>query len=258
MRYLYSAILGLLFGSFSNVCILRLPADESLWFPRSHCPRCHRSLKAIHNIPVISYLVLKGRCGFCRSPISAQYPLIECIMALLFLFNAWHFSDSVDRMVIADVLSFYLSTLSLIDFRHRIIPDELSLSLLALGFLGSFANPYFSGSPSVKLVESLVAGIGGGLMMLIIAWVGEKAFKKEAMGGGDIKLVAATSAVLGWEGLIGPLMLGSLTGGLVALILLFSKKKKLGETLPFGPFLSLGAYVTCLFPGWCRYLFSQK
>src|ERR1700733_15684384 len=216
MPYLISTLIGLFMGSFANVCILRLPADESLSFPRSHCPRCGHPLKAIHNIPVISYLALKGRCAFCQARISFQYPLIEFLMAVLFLLNAWHFSAYLNRIIVADVLSFYLLTLSIIDYRHRIIPDELSLSLLVLGILGAFANPYFSGAPWVKMGQRAAWGLGGGLLMFGIAWAGEKAFKKEAMGGGDIKLIAATSAVLGWEGFLGPLLIGSLAGGLVA------------------------------------------
>ncbi len=169
-------------------------------------------------------------------------------MAMVFLFHAWRFGDSLRLMILADILGFYTITISIIDYRHRIIPDELSLSLFTLGILGSLANPALAGPPSIKFLHSLTSGLGGGVLMLFLAWAGEKAFKKEALGGGDIKLIAATAAVLGWQGIVGPLLIGSLGGGIVALILLILKKKKLGETLPFGPFLSLGAYVTCLFP----------
>src|SRR5262249_36460835 len=154
-----------------------------------------------------------------------------------FALNAYWFHGAVPRTVLADIMSFYVLTISVIDYRHRIIPDELSLSMLALGLAGAWANPYLSGSLSNKVCESLLAGIGGGLLMLLMAWVGEKAFKKEALGGGDVKLIAGTGAVLGWQGVLGPLLFGSMTGGLVAFLLLLSKKKKLGETLPFGPFL---------------------
>ena len=249
--------MGLMTGSFGNVCILRLPEDQSLLFPRSRCPHCKRALKNAHNIPVLSFLILKGRCAFCRAPISMQYPLIEALMAAFFAFNAWFFPTSLAHVVIADILSFYLLTLSIIDYRHHIIPDELSLSLIAVGLLGAFMNPYLTGTPGMKCLESLLSGLGGGLLMLLLAWLGEKLFKKEALGGGDIKLIAGTAAALGWQGIAGPLFIGSLTGGLVAFSLILLKKKKLGETLPFGPFLSVGAYLTCLFPAWLNFLFGQ-
>ena len=251
MRYLISALFGLVFGSFANVCIARLPKDESVCTPPSHCPRCGHKLRKIDNIPLISFLVLRGRCFNCRTAISWQYPLVEASMAALFLFHAWHFPGLPKQIIVADVLSFYLLTLSVIDYQHRIIPDELSLSLLAAGILFSFINPYLPvGLPWIKFLYDLAFALGGGLTMLLLAYAGEKTFKKEALGGGDIKLIAASAAVLGWAGIVGPLLFGSFSGGAVALVLLLMKKKKLGETLPFGPFLSLGIYFSCLFPEW--------
>jgi leader peptidase (prepilin peptidase) / N-methyltransferase len=248
MIYWASGLFGLAAGSFANVCILRLPQDQSVRFPRSFCPHCGHQLKIVHNIPILSFIMLKGRCFYCRAPISWQYPLIESLMCVLFLFHAWVFKNSLGHLIAADILGFYSLTLSIIDYRHRIIPDELSLSLIVLGICGSFVNPYLSGPPWHKGLESAAAGAGGGLLMLGVAWVGEKIFKREALGGGDIKLIAGTASVLGWQGIVGPLLIGSFSGGVVALVLLLMKKKQLGETLPFGPFLSLGAYITCLFP----------
>ncbi len=249
MIYLISILFGLALGSFANVCILRLPNDKSVRTPRSYCPHCGRTIKAMHNIPLLSFLALKGRCSYCRAPISWQYPLIEALMATLFAAHVYWFGTAVRSIIVADALGFYLLTLSIIDYRHRIIPDELSISLLVLGLLGSFSNPFLTGLPWIKFTQSLAAALGGGLLMLLMAWAGEKVFKKEAMGGGDIKLIAATAAVLGWQGILGPLLIGSIGGGAVAMLLLVLKKKKLGEAIPFGPFLSLGAYVVCLFPG---------
>jgi len=255
MRYLVSALMGLAAGSFSNVCVIRLPQDQSVWFPRSHCPKCGRTLQYRHNIPIVSFAALKGRCYDCRAPIAWQYPLIEAFMACFFIFHAWYFAGSRTHMALADVLSFYLLTISIIDYRHRIIPDELSLSMLAIGLMVSFGNPYLPGPPWIKFFQSAAAALSGGLLALLLAYAGEKIFTKEALGGGDIKLIAASAAVFGWAGIAGPLFLGSLSGGLMALILLILKKKKLGETLPFGPFLSLGIYFTCFFPGWWVSLF---
>jgi len=256
MIYLISGLCGLIFGSFANVCILRMPTDDSIWFPRSHCPRCSQPIKALHNIPVISFLWLRGRCAKCGTLISWQYPFVEMTMGLLFLFNAWFFSGALVFIILADVLSFYLLTLSIIDFRHRIIPDELSLSLLVIGILTAPLNPFFSGPLWTKVALSVLSGFGGGFLMWAMAWGGEKIFKKEALGGGDIKLIAATGSLLGWTGIAGSLLFGSMAGGLVAIVLLIMKKKKLGETLPFGPFLSIGIYLTCLYPHWLRIILN--
>lgn len=257
MRYVFSLLIGLTMGSFANVCILRLPKDESLVFPPSHCPHCNRPLKAIHNIPVFSYLALRGRCAFCRVRISLQYPVIEALMASIFIFHAWYFTETL-RLAIADILAFYLICISLIDYRYRIIPDELSLSLAAVGLALSFINPYLDGALWIKFLKSLSSGLGGGILMFLLAYAGEKAFKKEALGGGDVKLIAASGAVLGWIGIMGPLLVGSLAGGLAAVVLLIAQKKRIGETLPFGPFLSLGIYLTCLFPGgWTSLIYPQ-
>src|SRR5258706_3074049 len=218
MVYLLSILSGLALGSVANVCIFRLPDDKSIRTPRSYWPRCGHTIRALHNVPLLSFLALRGRCFYCRAPISWQYPMIETLMAVLFLFHAGLFWSSIPRMIVADILGFYLLTLSIIDYRHRIIPDELSLSLLIVGLFGSFANPYLAGTPGVKLLQSAMAGLGGGLLMLFIGWAGERGFKKEAMGGGDIKLIAATGAGLGWQGILGPLLICFIGGGLVAMV----------------------------------------
>ena len=177
-------------------------------------------------------------------------------MALLFGFHAWLYPYSLIHQVALDIVSFYLITITIIDFHHRIIPDELSLSLLITGCVTAYWNPWIGGTPWIKVLNSVGATVSGGLLMLGLAYAGEKAFKKEALGGGDVKLIAASGAILGWPGVSAPLFLGSLTGGIAALMLLVLKKKKLGETLPFGPFLSLGIYVTCLYPPWWTFLFN--
>src|SRR5690242_5937298 len=149
----YSVLAGLALGSFANVCILRMPADESVRFPASHCPHCKHRLRVIDNIPVISYLTLQGRCRYCRAPISQQYILVETAMAALFLVNCMS-GVFVPRILVLDILAFYLVTVSVIDYRHRIIPDELSLSLIVIGLCYSFWNPYFDGGPFWRLLQS--------------------------------------------------------------------------------------------------------
>lgn len=197
-------LFGLLIGSFANVCILRLPKDLSLWRPGSHCPGCQRPLRWFENIPVFSFVWLKAKCRTCKVPISWQYPLIELAMAALFAVCQWHYRGDVLKIFLGWTLSFYLLTISIIDIRHKIIPDELSLSLLAFGICFGYFNPMMPVSGWHGFAQSLLAAVGGGLFMMAVAWIGEKIFKKEALGGGDVKLIAAFGAVLGWHGLTLP------------------------------------------------------
>ena len=177
-------------------------------------------------------------------------------MAVLFLTNAWILKGDVYRLAITDILSFYLLTLSVIDYDHKIIPDQLSLSLWGLAIVFSFWNPFLGHYGLRPSLESLAAGFSGAVGMILMAWIGEKIFRKEALGGGDIKLMGALGAMLGWNGLVTSLALGSLLGGFVGILLLLLKLKKRGDALPFGPFLSLGAYAGCFFPAWwVRFIF---
>lgn len=178
-------------------------------------------------------------------------------MCLLFTFHAWFFQGATQHLIVADVLAFHLLCISVIDFHHLIIPDELSFSLIVFGLALSPWNPLLKGIAGYRILESLVAGICSGGLLLLLAWGGEKMFKKEALGGGDVKLIAGMAAMMGWLGLIGPLFLGSLAGGAAAIGLILAGKKRLGETLPFGPFLSFGAYMACLFPSILIRLFTK-
>jgi leader peptidase (prepilin peptidase) / N-methyltransferase len=247
---LFQFLLGAIFGSFANVCIFRMPADQSIRFPGSHCPHCQTPVRILDNIPILSFFLLGRQCRYCRAPISWQYPAVEVIMAALFLFIGLRWAHEPLRIVLCDVLGFYLLTLSVIDYDHRIIPDELSLSLLGLGWLTSPWNPYLGAAWGPRLVQSLTAGLGGGTMMWMLAWAGEKVFKKEALGGGDIKLIAAIGALLGWDGILAALLGGSFTGSMAAVVLLVLRKKRWGEVLPFGPFLSFGAFIAAIMPSW--------
>src|SRR5436190_10380963 len=141
MLYFISLAAGLITGSFANVCIYRLPRGESIVHPNSRCPHCGKPIRLRHNIPILSYLMLKGRCMDCGNRISPRYFFVELAMALLFLAAAWRFSDHLSQIVVFDLLAFYLLTISVIDFDHKIIPDELSLSLLGIGLIAAFRNP---------------------------------------------------------------------------------------------------------------------
>lgn len=247
---------GLILGSFANVCIHRLPLDQSLFFPASHCPHCHKPLKWWDNVPVLGFLLLRGRCRACREPIAWRYIAVEMAMGLAFMTAAWILPASLWVLhLIYFWLVFNWITTTVIDYQHRIIPDELSLSLIVFGWIVAAWNPLLGSTLKERLMQSGLAAIGAGGGMLALAWLGEKVFKKEALGGGDVKLLAGFGAVLGWSGAGASLVFGSFAGALVGIFLMAIGKKKMGQTMPFGPFLNIGAVVGFLVPGWWHTFF---
>ncbi len=234
--YLITLIIGLLFGSFFNVCIYRIPRGESIVFPASHCPHCNQDIKPWDNIPVLSYLILGGKCRFCKAGISRRYPAVELLTACLFLYTVHHFSISWNTLVYLIFVSALL-VISFIDIDHRIIPDNISLPGILLGFLASFLLP-------LHWYESLLGILGGGGVILAVGYLGELVFKKEAMGGGDVKLLAMIGAFLGWKLALLTIFFGSLVGAAIGVVMkLFTGD----EYIPFGPFLSIGALAALFF-----------
>ena len=235
-------IIGLAFGSFANVCAWRIPRGESVVFPRSHCPRCGAAIPWYLNIPVLSFLSLRGRCADCRAPISWQYPLVEFFCGVLFALQGIRVAGAT--LLAGLVLSFVLLTVAVIDIRHRIIPDVLSLGLLGAGLLVSPWNSCLGTSSGEKVGTSLIGAGAAFAVMFALAWGGEKVFKKEALGGGDIKLMAAVGAFLGWRGAFVALFLGSLAGTVAAVVGMATGRLRRGDYLPFGPFLALGSWAS--------------
>lgn len=230
------ATFGALIGSFLNVCIVRLPKDESVVSPRSKCPTCGLLVAWYDNIPVLSWLWLRGKCRGCRLPISPLYPVVELLVALLWGWMAWRYGFGLEGLRGA-VFGTLLVGIAFTDAREYIIPNEFSIGGLILGLLFAAA----AGLGAFQ-VAALGAGIGFGLLWLVGA-VGTWAFKEEAMGGGDIKMMAMVGAFVGWQGVLLTVFLGALIGTLVFLPLVFLGKKKL---VPFGVFLAMGAVTTFL------------
>lgn len=245
--YVLSAILGLMVGSFLNVCIYRIPANVSLWWPPSTCPKCKTKIKFYDNIPVLSYLILGGKCRQCKEKISAQYPIIEAVTSLLTLIVVWKFGLTYWAAV-ALLVTYCLLVLSIIDFQHFIIPDRFSLGLTILGLLVFFINPAFTGNITAKFIQCFIGGAVGFLGLWMLAIFGSLVFKKEAMGGGDIKLLAAVGTLTGLGGVISTLMISSFAGLVYYGTLMLLKKNPQDKTIPFGPFISLGLFVNILFP----------
>jgi len=231
--------LGLIVGSFCNVCIYRIPKNESIIYPTSHCPKCRTTIKPVDNIPLLSYILLKGRCRNGGSKISIQYPVVELLTGIIYLIIYLIYGLSIQSLIYI-ILSSALIIIAFIDLNEQIVPDVISLPGIGVGLILSFFVPYLS------FINSALGVVVGGGIILIIALVGSMIFKKEAMGGGDIKLAAMIGAFLGWRYTIISLFLGFFLGALIGIILIMTKIKKREDAIPFGPFIALGSLITLL------------
>ncbi len=233
---------GSVYGSFLNVVIHRLPREESLVRPRSRCPRCKTPIAWYDNVPILSWLILGGRCRRCRKPISPRYPLVEAATGLLAAALQRRWADAPGWTAAAALACGALLALALIDWETFLIPDELSLGLVVAGLLAAPLNPYFAGSRWWASILWSLFGAGFGFAMgWAIAELGEFMLKKEALGGGDVKLLAGVGAWAGGVGAFDCLMIGSLLGSIYGLRLLLAGKAKRSDPIPFGPFLAAGA-----------------
>ncbi len=234
-------ILGAIVGSFLNVCIYRLPREKSIIRPPSSCPSCEKPIRFYDNIPIISYLLLKGKCRQCSVHISIRYPVVEFITAFLFFFLFRKFGLSFDFFVNVFFVSI-LVAISFIDFDFQIIPDVLSIGGLIVGFfLAFFRKPLF------LYQDSLYGILLGGGILFVIAYGYQLLRKREGMGGGDIKLLGMIGAFCGIQGVIFSLMAGSLLGTAVGIPMMLIKGEDSKYAIPFGPFLSLGALIFLFF-----------
>jgi leader peptidase (prepilin peptidase)/N-methyltransferase len=230
-----AAALGAIIGSFLNVCVHRLPRQQSVAWPPSACPNCGHMLAWYENIPVLSYLVLRARCRKCRASISARYPIIEALTALMFLVGMWYYGPS---LLLAQRLLFgcVLIVLFAIDLEHQLLPNVLTLPGIVVGFLFSLIT-----EPGWQ--ASLIGiGLGGGLLFAV-AEAYYRIRKEEGLGMGDVKMLAMIGAFLGWKLTIVALMMASFTGSLVGIGVLASGRGGMKFALPFGTFLALGAAI---------------
>lgn len=236
---IFILLLGLIIGSFSNVCIYRIPRQESLIRPGSHCPKCNQPIKFYDNIPLVSFIILKGKCRYCKEKISWQYPLVEFLTAVLYLLLFLRYG----LQLVTFVYMFFCSALiiiTFIDLKENIIPDVLSLPFLLLGFLMSFFLK------NLSPINSLLGILAGGGVLLLVAILGGFLFKKEAMGGGDIKLAAMVGAFLGWQLTLLSLFLSFFTGAIIGIVILIKNKGE-SDPIPFGPFIALGTIIALFF-----------
>ncbi|MDD5208237.1 MAG: prepilin peptidase [Elusimicrobiales bacterium] len=235
--------LGLLLGSFLNVCIARLPKDESIVYPASRCPRCLAPIKFYDNIPLLSFILLGGRCRSCKEPISVKYPVIELLTGLLTALLAFKWQGNPVWLGVALLSTYVLIVMSVIDFETMLISDAFSLALFALGLGGSLVNPYFQGGWGERLASSALGAAAGGGFIWGLAMLGKKIYKKDAVGEGDIFLMGGIGALCGWQGVLTAVIMASFFGSVYGVSLLLLKRADRMSHMPFGPFLALGAVI---------------
>lgn len=231
----YAGLLGAAIGSFINVLVARLPVGESPVRPRSSCPACGAMIAWYDNVPIASWLILRGRCRRCGSRISIEYPIVEAGTALIWIGVAWLYGPSWTGLQGAVLLSIVLA-IALIDARHYLIPDPLSLG----GLVAGLALAPLPGPPSV--LASILGAVAGFGVLFVVGVAGEWAFKKPAMGGGDMKMMAMVGAFLGPAGAMLTIFLGALIGTIVFAPVALRTDRE----VPFGVFLALGAAATFL------------
>jgi leader peptidase (prepilin peptidase)/N-methyltransferase len=236
---LLAGVLGLMIGSFLNVCIGRIPAGESVVSPGSRCPSCRTPIAWYDNVPVVSYVLLGGRCRKCRRPISLRYPVVELVTAGAFVLQASVFGDEPALLASRLVLTAMLIVLFGTDFDTQRLPDVLTLPGIAIGLAGSLFLP-----PGIW--DSVVGAALGAGILLAIRWVWLRLKGVDAMGLGDVKMLAMIGAFLGWKQVWVVLVLASFAGAIIGIGLTMARGRSMQSRLPFGTFLALAAYVASL------------
>ena len=227
-------IMGAGFGSFLNVCIYRIPAALSIVRPGSMCPSCRTPIQFYDNVPILSYLWLKGKCRFCEQKISLRYPAVEFATGLAAYAVFYKFGLTVESLI----YFIFVATLILIaaiDFDHKIIPDIISIPGIPIGLAASFVLP------ATGFFDACIGVLVGGGILYALAWGYHAMTGKEGMGGGDIKLLAMIGAFIGWQGVLVTIFISSVMGTVIGLLVMLIMRKDLKYAIPFGPFLAAGA-----------------
>lgn len=263
--YIFIGVCGAIIGSFLNVVIHRLPHEESIVLPSSRCPSCGAGIAFYDNVPVLSYLLIGGRCRSCKTHISARYPAVEALTGLLFVAVAWH--DGLTLALPFDLIFVAaITALVFIDAEHMILPNAITYPGIVFSLVARLAIPYLTGRPHFDDLEMLLNGpltgmplwaaslvgaglgalIGGGSLWLM-GWTWEKLRGVEAMGLGDVKMMFMVGAYLGWRLTILNIFIGVLSGSLIGMALMMRQgKRNMQMLLPFGVFLGIGAIVSLL------------
>jgi leader peptidase (prepilin peptidase) / N-methyltransferase len=240
MILIFVFLIGAIAGSFLNVCIYRLPRHESIVFPASHCPHCGEPIKFYDNIPLVSYVILRGKCRNCKQNISGRYPIIETISGLLAIAIVIKYGLTLHSLLLL-LLVFSLIIVTFVDLDFQIIPDILSIPGIIAGIGASFFIP------TISWIDSILGILAGGGFLFIIAVTYKWLTNRDGMGGGDIKLLAMVGAWLGWKAVPFILLISSFIGALIGSISLLLAKKSLRYKIPFGPFISIAAVIYLFF-----------
>lgn len=243
LLYFLAFIVGSIIGSFLNVCIYRIPRNISIITPSSRCPSCNMPIKAIDNIPILSYIFLAGKCRECKAKISLRYPLVESLNAILYVLTLWRFGIEWYTLVYF-ILCSSLIVITFIDIDFQIIPDRITIPGI---FIGLIAGSLFLPDPFMRysvlgFKSSIIGFTIGGTIYYAIAVI-----SKGGMGGGDIKMMAMVGSFMGWKSVLLTTFIGSLTGSLFGLFLMIFKGKGRKTKVPFGPFLAIGTFITLFY-----------
>lgn len=272
MVILIACILGLIIGSFLNVVIYRLPImmerewrkqcaellqvtthetpEINLIGPRSHCPKCGHSITAWENIPLISYLWQAGKCRGCQQPIAKRYPIVEALSALLAIIVAWQLGIGW-ALGLGLIFTWALLVISVIDLEHQLIPDSIVLPLLWLGLLCNYFGLF------TAIHASVLGAMAGYLSLWSVYWLFKGMTGKEGMGYGDFKLLAMLGAWLGWQALVGIILMASLAGALIGIILIVKKQQDKNTPYPFGPYLAIAGWLNLLWGKELSFIFGM-
>ena len=252
MFYLAAFVLGSIWGSFCNVCIYRLPDNDSVVTKRSFCRSCRNKIKWYDNIPLLSFIFLKGKCRSCNNKISSQYFLVELISAISFLSIYFIYGLSVTTLLLI-ILSIFFIIIFFIDLKHYIIPNELTFPLMLIGFIKSF-DPNLNQTIFPNYINSLLGGFFGYAVIWLIIFLYKKIRNKEGMGLGDAKLMAVVGFWFGWASIPFTIFISSAVALVLVIPSLIKKTRNMSAQIPFGPYIIIGCIIYVTFANQIKYL----
>ena len=241
MFYLLFIILGGIWGSFSNVCIYRLPENQGIIAGRSFCPSCKNKIQWFDNIPILSFVLLKGKCRHCKNIISLQYLIVELISSVSFVTIYYFFGLTFTTLLLL-ILSVFFIIIFFIDLKHFIIPNVLTFSLMIIGFIKSF-DPNLNKAIFPNYINSLIGGVFGYLIIWLIIYFYKKVRKKEGMGLGDAKLLSAIGFWFGWLSIPFTIFISSLVALILVIPSILNKSRGMTSQIPFGPYIIIGCII---------------
>jgi leader peptidase (prepilin peptidase)/N-methyltransferase len=236
--YLAFIIFGSLWGSFANVCIYRLPENKSVITGRSSCPNCKNKIPWYNNIPLLSFILLMGKCRLCKKPIDLQYFIVELISAISFVSIYYFFGLTLAALLLL-ILSIFFIIIFFIDLKHFIIPNELTFPLMIIGFIKSF-DPNLNQTIFPNYINSLIGGVFGYLIIWLIIFFYKKVRKKEGMGLGDAKLMSVIGFWFGWVSIPFVIFISSVVALILVIPSILNKSRKMSSEIPFGPYIIIG------------------